>query len=135
MNLPIIPISFGELFDKYTILQIKQEKIKDNIKLKYIQNEINYLSPFINTALTIHGNKIIHIIEKLKQINECLWNIEDNIREKEKENDFNQKFIELARSVYKTNDQRNKIKCEIDSILQSELRDVKSYTNYINKES
>jgi uncharacterized coiled-coil DUF342 family protein len=129
MNLPIIPISFGELFDKYTILQIKQEKIKDNIKLKYIQNEINYLSPFINTALTIHGNKIIHIIEKLKQINECLWNIEDNIREKEKENDFNQEFIELARSVYKTNDQRNKIKCEIDAILNCELCDVKSYTN------
>jgi hypothetical protein len=125
MKLPFIPVSFGELFDKYTILQIKHMNIKDDTKLIFIQNEINYLTPFINTALDV--NNITHILQELTQINEQLWDIEDKIREKEHIKEFNQEFIDLARNVYITNDKRNKLKRKIDEIFHSELSDIKSY--------
>jgi|LauGreDrversion4_2_1035121.scaffolds.fasta_scaffold85640_3 hypothetical protein len=126
MRLPIIPVSFGELCDKFTILRIKSEKIKDENKLLIIQREISYLKPFID-EIVIDDD----IINELKEINEKLWVIEDKIREKENKKEFDDEFIELARMVYKTNDERNKIKITIDKILNSEISDIKSYTNYL----
>jgi hypothetical protein len=125
MKLPRVPISFGELYDKYTILQIKNEMINDKEKLSIIQKEINYLTPFIND-LSIDNN----LVNQLKRINEELWIIEDKIREKEHKKEFDDEFIQLARMVYKTNDERNKVKVKIDKFLNSEISDVKSYVNY-----
>jgi hypothetical protein len=125
MSLPVIPVSFGELCDKYTILQIKNEKIRDIIKLAIIAKEIFYLTPFINKIVIDND-----IINELKTINEKLWEIEDKIREKEFKKEFDDEFIEFARMVYKTNDERNRIKTKIDKILNSEISDIKSYYNY-----
>ena len=125
MRLPTIPVSFGELYDKYTILQIKSEKIRDENKLLIVRKEIDYLKPFINE---IKIDK--HIIIKLKEVNEKLWLVEDNIRNKERKKEFDNDFIELARMVYITNDERNKIKIEIDKILNSDISDIKSYSEY-----
>jgi hypothetical protein len=125
MQKPTIPVSVGELYDKYTILQIKNEKIKDINKLTIIKKEIDYLLPFINHFTIDHD-----IINGLKLINEKLWIIEDDIREKEYKKEFDSDFIELARLVYKTNDERNIIKNKIDKLLNSELSDIKSYVNY-----
>ena len=125
MKLPIIPVSVGELYDKYTILQIKNEKITDINKLTFIKKEMHYLKPFLN-EFTIDSD----IVNELKQINEKLWIVEDKIREKEYNKEFDNDFIELARLVYITNDERNRIKNRIDKILNSELSDIKSYVNY-----
>jgi hypothetical protein len=125
MNQPFIPVSFGELFDKFTILHIKNEKIKDENKLNIIKREINYLEPFINKF-----NIDLNIINELKTINEILWNVEDKIREKENKREFDDEFIELARMVYKTNDNRNVVKIKIDKILNSDISDIKSYVSY-----
>ena len=125
MNQPFIPVSFGELFDKFTILHIKNDKIKDENKLNIIKREINYLEPFINKF-----NIDLNIINELKTINEILWNVEDKIREKENKREFDDEFIELARMVYKTNDNRNVVKIKIDKILNSDISDIKSYVSY-----
>ena len=125
MKLPIIPVSVGELYDKYTILQIKNEKITDINKLTFVKKEMHYLKPFLN-EFTIDND----IVNELKQINEKLWIVEDKIREKEYNKEFDNDFIELARLVYITNDERNRIKNRIDKILNSELSDIKSYVNY-----
>lgn len=125
MNTCLVPISIGELYDKYTILQIKCENIKDVEKQKNILNEMNYLKSHINKYLLDE-----QIINELKTINRQLWNIEDAIREKEKIEIFDDEFILLARSVYKTNDQRSKIKKHINSLLNSEIVEVKSYSEY-----
>ena len=130
MSLPVIPVSFGELYDKYTILQIKNEKICDSIKLAIIKKELAYLTPFIN-KIVIDNDISNAIINELKTINEKLWTIEDKIREKEFKKEFDKEFIELARAVYKTNDERNRVKVKIDKILNSEISDIKSYCNYI----
>lgn len=122
---PIIPVSVGELFDKYTILQIKKERIHDIIKLNIINKELEYLEPFINNY-TLDEK---HIIE-LKNINQKLWDIEDKIREKEMKKEFDAEFVEIARKVYITNDKRNLVKQTIDKICLSELSDVKSYVSY-----
>ena len=122
MNQCCVPISFGELYDKYSILQIKKEKIKDHIKLIYINREIDYLQPFIDKYV---------IPEELKNnimyINKELWEIEDNIREKENLREFDNEFITLARAVYITNDKRSIIKNNINVFLDSEIKEIKSY--------
>ena len=122
MNQCCIPISFGELYDKYSILQIKKEKIKDPTKLIYINKEINYLQPFIDKYI---------IPEELKNnimyINKELWEIEDNIREKENLKEFDNEFITLARAVYITNDKRSIIKNNINVFLDSDIKEIKSY--------
>jgi hypothetical protein len=122
MNQCCIPISFGELYDKYSILQIKKEKIKDPTKLIYINKEINYLQPFIDKYV---------IPEELKNnimyINKELWEIEDNIREKENLKEFDNEFITLARAVYITNDKRSIIKNNINVFLDSDIKEIKSY--------
>lgn len=119
-----IPVSIGELWDKYSILEIKQEKIKDLDKLKYIENELDYLDPFIK------DNKFDELFNKLKQVNLKLWTIEDDIREKELKKQFDDKFIDLARMVYKTNDMRAAIKKEINNKFNSMIHEVKSYKKY-----
>ncbi len=122
MNQCCVPISFGELYDKYSILQIKKEKIKDPTKLIYINREIDYLQPFIDKYI---------IPEELKNnityINKELWEIEDNIREKENLKEFDNEFITLARAVYITNDKRSIIKNNINVFLDSEIKEIKSY--------
>ena len=122
MNQCCVPISFGELYDKYSILQIKKEKIKDHTKLIYINREIDYLQPFIDKYV---------IPEELKNnimyINKELWEIEDNIREKENLREFDNEFITLARAVYITNDKRSIIKNNINVFLDSEIKEIKSY--------
>ena len=122
MNQCCVPISFGELYDKYSILQIKKEKIKDHTKLIYINRELDYLQPFIDKYV---------IPEELKNnimyINKELWEIEDNIREKENLREFDNEFITLARAVYITNDKRSIIKNNINVFLDSEIKEIKSY--------
>ena len=120
--LVLVPVSVGELFDKYSILQIKNERIMDVNKLVIIQKEINYLTPFIN-KYTLEPTFQIEI----KAINEQLWDIEEQIREKEFLNEFDDEFINLARNVYKTNDERCRIKNKINKYLKSEINEIKSY--------
>jgi hypothetical protein len=124
-NICIIPVSIGELFDKYTILQIKEQRINDLNKRKMVQTELAYLKPFIEKY-----NLDIRLIEELKTINETLWDIEDKLRDKEKQNNFDEEFIKLARSVYITNDKRSETKNKINSLLSSSLTDIKSYVKY-----
>jgi hypothetical protein len=120
-----IPVSFGELFDKYTILQIKNENITEPFKLSIVQKELAYLQKIIK-SYTIDS---IHI-NNLKEINKSLWNIEDKIREKERLKVFDEEFISLARAVYITNDERSRVKNVINTILNSEIIDIKSYARY-----
>ena len=119
-------ISAGELIDKITILEIKKIKITDTKKLKDVDKELislnNTMKNFIKDELVI-----VDLKEKLKEINLKLWDIEDGKRNAERNNDFGKKFIELARNVYKFNDERAKIKSEINLILNSNITEVKSH--------
>ena len=123
-----IEISIGELIDKYTILQIKSEKIKDISKLKNIEIESKLLSDAIQSKnyFLIFSKEIV----ELQSINEKLWIIEDSIREKEKKKEFDDEFIQLARSVYITNDIRFDIKNKINKISDSAIVEEKSYSKY-----
>ena len=124
-NLCHVPASIGELFDKYTILQIKKERITQEHKLSMVEKELAYLKTYIDKYLIEP-----HLMNELKEINEELWVIEDNIREKERRSEFDKEFIGLARRVYITNDKRSETKNKINSILKSELMDIKSYAQY-----
>ena len=119
-------ISAGELIDKITILEIKKIKLDDNEKLKHVEKELSSLNNTFKRTIT-DLSKIQALIDKLKTINLKLWDIENKKRLAEKNNDFNDNFIELARSVYKNNDQRAKIKLEINDILGSNIKEVKSH--------
>ena len=119
-------ISAGELIDKITILEIKKTKIKDSAKLKDVEKELSLLNDIFKKSISDHS-KIKILIDKLKSINLKLWDIENEKRLAEKNNDFGEKFIELARSVYKNNDERSKIKLEINNILGSNIKEIKSY--------
>ena len=122
----LVPISIGELFDKITILQIKKNRIKGN-KLNNVNKELNHLEEVVkNNNLKIEKN----IFTKLKKINTNLWEIEDEIRIKESKNEFDQEFIDLARSVYKENDKRASLKKEINLNYGSLLIEEKSYKDY-----
>ena len=123
-----INVSNGELIDKYTILCIKQIKIKDINKLEFITKEKNELQRFILELKD--RNNIDNLILELQNVNLKLWSIEDNLREKEKNKLFDQEFIDLARSVYINNDKRAEIKLEINKITNCKIREVKSYQNY-----
>jgi hypothetical protein len=126
-------ISVGEFLDKITILEIKSERIDDPAKLENIHKELNTLrktwtaSPFSQQDITVE-------IAELKTINEALWDIEDDIRDKESEAAFDDQFIQLARSVYVTNDQRAAVKRKINVKVGSELVEEKSYADYRRKE-
>ena len=122
----MIPISIGELIDKITILEIKKENIRESEKLKNINKELESLKKILfDTNLNIN----INLIDKLKRVNCILWKIEDEIRIKENEKEFDNKFINLARSVYKENDKRASIKKEINYKYNSELIEEKYYSN------
>ena len=119
-------ISAGELFDKITILEIKKEKISNKEKLVDIEKEINSLNDTVGKFIPDQSNISKHIND-LKEINLKLWDIEDGKRAAEKEKKFDDKFIELARNVYKLNDERAKIKLAINTTLGSNIKEVKSY--------
>ena len=119
-------ISAGELFDKITILEIKKEKISNKEKLIDIEKELNSLNDTVKKFIPDQSNISKRIID-LKEINLKLWDIEDGKRAAEKEKKFDDKFIELARNVYKLNDERAKIKLAINTTLGSNIKEVKSY--------
>ena len=129
MKTPLIPISWGELFDKITILQIKLENLKDKNALKNVKIEYDELFKiYENNFLEDENAK--RLLADLKTINKTLWNIEDDIRDKERHKTFDEEFIELARSVYITNDKRSSIKKNINNTFGSELIEEKSYSDY-----
>ena len=119
-------VSAGELIDKITILEIKKEKIKNQEKLKEIIKELSSLSSTM-VELIPDVSKVEKLKHNLKEINLKLWDIEDGKRSAEKNKDFGEKFINLARNVYKFNDERAKIKLSINNILGSNIKEVKSY--------
>ena len=119
-------ISAGELFDKITILEIKKEKISNKEKLVDVEKELNSLNDTVEKFIPDQSNISKHIND-LKEINLKLWDIEDGKRAAEKEKKFDDKFIELARNVYKLNDERAKIKLAINTALGSNIKEVKSY--------
>ena len=119
-------ISAGELFDKITILEIKKIKIPNKEKLNDIEKELISLNETVTKYIPDQG-KISQLVNELREINLKLWNIEDGKRIAEKNNNFDEKFIELARNVYKFNDRRAKIKLVINETLGSNIREVKSY--------
>ena len=119
-------ISAGELVDKITILEIKKDKIDDSIKLIDIEKELLSLNNTFKKSI-FDPTKIKHLVEELKAINLKLWDIENGKRLAEKNNNFDKNFIELARNVYKDNDKRSKIKLEINNILGSNIKEVKSH--------
>jgi len=125
-----IPVSNGELVDKYTILEIKKEKINDLNKLTNVNNEIKLLKEFIQVLFSKY--EINSQYKKLKEINNKLWDIEDSIRIKEKKQEFDQEFISIARNVYFNNDIRANIKKQINKLTNSVIEEVKSYEDYKN---
>ena len=119
-------ISAGELIDKITILEIKKIKISDKNKLKDVEKELASLNETFKKFIP-DPSQIKPLIDKLKSINLKLWDIENGKREAERNKDFGEKFIDLARSVYKSNDERAKIKLEINNLLGSNIKEVKSH--------
>ena len=122
------PISLGELVDKISILIIKEKNITDETKLDHVKKELNFLQKTLINY--IQQEEINNYLENLININSKLWNIEDDIRECERKKLFDQTFIDLARSVYFTNDERAKVKNDINKTFGSELVEVKSYEEY-----
>lgn len=127
-----IEVSNGEIIDKYTILEIKLSEIKDPTKLANIKKEYDSLTPDVKDIYeaTKDKKKLELLHNNLLEINKKLWKIEDDIRECEKEKDFSQKFIDLARSVYFTNDDRSVVKKDINIVTESSLIEEKSYEDY-----
>lgn len=124
-----LEISIGEFFDKLTILEIKKEQITDDNKLVNVNNELNALNELLD-SLPFSRKDVEREVGELKSINEELWDIEDNIREKESKKSFDQGFIDLARSVYFTNDRRSEVKRDINIKLGSDFVEEKSYEDY-----
>ena len=124
-----VPISLGELLDKISILEIKNKKILNESKILNIKKELNGLNKVLD-ELNINLSESNSLYNKLYKINLTLWEIEDSIRVLEKNEDFGEKFIELARSVYKTNDQRFEVKNDINKLFNSEYVEEKSYEDY-----
>ena len=129
MNKIIVEVSIGELLDKISILEIKQEKIKDPEKLKFISNEHSILKDQLNNNIKT-DDKLNKLFQSLKDINSKLWVIEDDKRQCEKDKDFGEKFIKLSRDVHFLNDDRAKIKLEINNYTGSLIKEIKEYTSY-----
>ncbi len=129
MNKIIVEISIGELLDKISILEIKKEKIKDNKKIKYITNEHKILKDQLDENVK-SDEKLSKLFKSLKGINSKLWIIEDDKRQCERDKDFGEKFIKLSREVHFLNDDRAKIKLEINNYTGSTIKEVKEYTSY-----
>ena len=129
MNKIIVEVSIGELLDKISILEIKKVKIRDQEKLKFITDEHSVLKTQFDKNVK-SNEKIEKLFQTLKDINSKLWVIEDDKRLCEKEKDFNEKFIKLSRDVHFLNDDRAKIKLEINNITGSKIKEIKEYTSY-----
>tara|TARA_B100002051_G_scaffold228806_1_gene225553 strand:+ start:65 stop:454 length:390 start_codon:yes stop_codon:yes gene_type:complete len=129
MNKILVEVSVGELLDKITILEIKKEKIKDSKKLKFINSEYNVLKEELDKNVK-NNEKLKNFFQSLKEINSKLWDIEDNKRMCEKNSDFGEKFIKLSRDVHFLNDERAKIKLEVNNLTGSKIKEIKEYTTY-----
>ena len=129
MNKILVEVSVGELLDKISILEIKQEKIKDPEKLKFINAEHSILKDQLDNNVK-SDEKLNTLFNSLKDINAKLWVIEDDKRQYEKEKDFTEKFIKLSRDVHFLNDDRAKIKLEINNLTGSKIKEIKEYTSY-----
>ena len=129
MNKIIVEVSIGELLDKISILEIKQEKIKDTEKLKFISNEHSILKKQLDKNVKT-DNKLEELFQSLKEINAKLWVIEDDKRQCEKDKNFGEKFVKLSRDVHFLNDDRAKIKLEINNHTGSVIKEIKEYTSY-----
>ena len=124
-----VPVSPGEVLDKITILEIKSERISDPRKVANVNAELTLLQETWSDSVT-EDSVVTDLHAQLKEINEALWEIEDDIRDKERAREFDERFIELARSVYFTNDRRSKIKQTLNRHLGSEFVEEKSYQDY-----
>ena len=129
MNKIIVEVSVGELLDKISILEIKKEKIKDSEKLEFISNEHSILKDQLEKNVK-SDEKLKKLFQELKEINSKLWVIEDDKRDCEKNKDFNDKFIKLSRDVHFLNDDRAKIKLEMNNHTGSTIKEIKEYTSY-----
>ena len=129
MNKIIVEVSVGELLDKISILEIKQEKIKDQEKLEFINLEHRILKDQLNQNVKI-DEKLENLFQSLKDINAKLWVIEDDKRQCEKDKDFGEKFIKLSRDVHFLNDDRAKIKLEMNNHTGSKIKEIQEYTSY-----
>jgi len=129
MNKILVEVSVGELLDKISILEIKQEKIKDPVKLKFINNEHSILKEQLEKNIK-SDDKLNKLYQSLKEINAKLWIIEDDKRQCEKDKDFTKRFIKLSRDVHFLNDDRAKIKLEINNHTGSVIKEIKEYTSY-----
>ncbi len=129
MNKIIVEVSIGELLDKISILEIKQEKIKDPEKLKFISNEHSILKNQLENNIK-SDDRLNELFQSLKEINAKLWVIEDDKRQCEKDKNFGEKFIKLSRDVHFLNDDRAKIKLEINNHTGSVIKEIKEYTSY-----
>ncbi len=129
MNKILVEVSVGELLDKISILEIKSEKIKDPEKLNFINYEYNILKDQLNTNIKNYS-EIEILYNSLKEINSKLWVIEDDKRLCEKNSDFGEKFIKLSRDVHFLNDERAKLKLEINNKTGSKIKEIKEYTKY-----
>ena len=129
MNKIIVEVSVGELLDKISILEIKQVKIKDPDKLKFISNEHSILKNQLDKNVK-SDNELNDLFQSLKEINAKLWVIEDDKRQCEKDKDFGEKFIKLSRDIHFLNDDRAKIKLSINEHTGSKIKEIKEYTSY-----
>tara|TARA_R110002167_G_scaffold15026_3_gene60466 strand:- start:2713 stop:3096 length:384 start_codon:yes stop_codon:yes gene_type:complete len=125
-----IEISTGELIDKLSILEIKLLNINDPQKSSNVYKELETLNPYFQDLLDEYGLKMKNLYTKISRINKTLWDIEDDIRDKERAEEFDEEFVELARSVYIVNDQRAAVKKEINLLTKSKLVEEKSYKDY-----
>jgi hypothetical protein len=125
---PSVPVSWGELIDKVTILEIKSERLKAEAAVKNVRHELAVLRPFADEA--VRNADVAALKAELKHINETLWKIEDDIREKEAAKIFDDEFVRLARAVYYTNDERGRVKQKINQALKSDLTEEKHYSAY-----
>jgi len=125
-----IEVSNGEILDKITILLIKSKKITDQTKLKNINNELNELVSFLDIVGYKTNVTVYDLVTELEAVNEKLWVVEDKLRDKERSKQFDEEFIQLARSVYFTNDERARIKKRLNEVTYSKLVEEKSYQKY-----
>ncbi len=125
-----VEVSIGEFLDKVSIIELKLLNIKDKSKLVNIKREFYYLNPFCNELFETYGDELKSLYLKLSKINGALWTIEDKLRELESKKSFSEEFVELARSVYFTNDTRAEVKKDINLLTGSELIEEKSYKDY-----
>jgi hypothetical protein len=126
---PSVPVSWGELLDKVTILEIKQERLVSQAALSNVRHELEQILPFAKQAYDLHP-EIMRLRTELRRVNETLWQIEDDIREKEAAKSFDAEFVRLARAVYQNNDRRGRLKQEINALLKSAITEEKQYSRY-----